>query len=79
MKLPESKPSNNKVLWTSSKYTLIMQEPLIMWELMIMQGTAKWAQLDLQSIQDRDYFGHLSIFNYVSRFLKIVSNIVVLW
>ena len=25
-------------------------------------GTAKWAQLDLQSIQHRDYFGHLSIF-----------------
>ena len=41
-----------------------MQEPLIMWELMIMQGTAKWAQLDLQSIQHRDYFGHLSIFMF---------------
>ena len=25
-------------------------------------GTAEWAQLDLQSIQHRDYFGHLSIF-----------------
>ena len=25
-------------------------------------GTAKWAQLDLQGIQQRDYFGHLSIF-----------------
>ena len=26
-------------------------------------GTQEWAQLDLQSIQHRDYFGHLSIFN----------------
>ena len=25
--------------------------------------TAEWAQLDLQSIQHRDYFGHLSIFS----------------
>ena len=25
-------------------------------------GTAEWAQLDLQSIQHRDYFGHLSIY-----------------
>ena len=25
-------------------------------------GTAQWAQLDLQSIQHRDYFGHLSIY-----------------
>ena len=33
-----------------------------MWELMIMQGTAKWAQLELQCIQHHDYFGHLSIF-----------------
>ena len=24
-------------------------------------GIVKWAQLDLQSIQHRDYFGHLSI------------------
>ena len=40
---------------------LIMQEPLIMRELLIMQGTAEGAQLDLQSIQHRDYFGHLSI------------------
>ena len=24
-------------------------------------GTVEWAQLDLQSIQHRDYFGHLSI------------------
>ena len=61
MKLPESKPSYNKVLWTSSKYMLIMQEPLIMRELLIMQGTAESAQLYLQSIQHRDYFGHLSI------------------
>ena len=27
--------------------------------------TAEWAQLDLQSIQHRDYFGHLSIFMYI--------------
>jgi len=25
-------------------------------------GTVEWAQLDLQSIQHHDYFGHLSIF-----------------
>ena len=25
-------------------------------------GIGEWAQLDLQSIQHRDYFGHLSIF-----------------
>ena len=25
-------------------------------------GIVKWAQLDLQSIQHHDYFGHLSIF-----------------
>ena len=27
-------------------------------------GTCEWVQLDLQSIQHRDYFGHLSIYNY---------------
>ena len=27
-------------------------------------GTAKWVQLDLQSIQHRDYFGHLSICHF---------------
>ena len=26
-------------------------------------GISEWAKLDLQSIQHRDYFGHLSIFN----------------
>ena len=25
-------------------------------------GIGEWAQLDLQSIQNRDYFGHLSIY-----------------
>ena len=40
-------------------------------------GTVKWAQLDLQRIQHRDYVGHLSIFysqeyaayTYVCRYL----------
>ena len=27
-------------------------------------GIGEWAQLDLQSIQHRDYFGHLSIFMF---------------
>ena len=31
-------------------------------EVLNFAGTAEWAQLDLQSIQHRDYFGHLSIF-----------------
>ena len=26
-------------------------------------GIGEWAKLDLQSIQHRDYFGHLSIYN----------------
>ena len=29
-------------------------------------GTAEWAQLDHQSIQHRDYFGHQSIFGFAS-------------
>ena len=33
-------------------------------------GTAEWKQLDLQSIQDRDHFGHLSIFNISESPLK---------
>ena len=28
-------------------------------------GTWEWAQLDLQSIQHRDYFGHLSLLIYI--------------
>ena len=29
-------------------------------------GIGEWAQLELQSIQHRDYFGHLSIFSYLA-------------
>ena len=34
-------------------------------------GTTKWAQLDLQSIQHRDYVGHLSILHTNNAFLVI--------
>ena len=38
------------------------------------EGTAEWAQLDLQSIQHRDYFGHLSIFkHFFSIFIAFLS------
>ena len=43
--------------WQQSKYTDYA-------------GTAEWKQLDLQSIQDRDHFGHLSIFNISESPLK---------
>ena len=47
-------------------------------------GTAEWAQLDLQSIQHRDHFGHLSILKmeivrfYAARYvfdLLVVQNV----
>ena len=41
--------------------SLIMQNPLIMQKSLIMWIPTEWAKLDLQSIQHRDYFGHLSI------------------
>ena len=40
-------------------------------------GTVDWAQLDLQIIQLRDYFGHLSIFtheNFKKRVTKVAHN-----
>ena len=60
----KSKPSYNKVLQCS--LCLLAPPPAKVsgshQNTSDYAGTVEWAQLDLQSIQHRDYFGHLSIF-----------------
>ena len=42
-------------------------------------GTANWAQLDFQSIQHRDYFGHLSffIFHNLLQDIMALSDVII--
>ena len=43
-------------------------------------GTGEWAQLDLQIIQHRDYFGHLSIFLFQNNMASfIIKNVHWTW
>ena len=44
---------------------------------MVRPGTGEWTQLDVQSIQHRDYFGHLSIIYSKITWLHLSSKMFI--